>query len=181
MSSKDFPPVLGPEIQRRLGPLVAEHQPSTGGSGALTVLLSGIGAGAIGLLVMWAALATEIRLLALFGLLIFLIGPVMLILSVKTALQGSQHYYLHAGGLVRVQNRKPTVVTWPEVAALRKRRAAKEVATLDITRDTVMGYKVTLKDGSGFLFVVSDIQEAQARFCARLDQLATGAGVPISG
>jgi hypothetical protein len=181
MSSKDFAVVLDPETERRLGPLIADHQPATGGSGALFAVVTGIGALVVGVLLMWGGGAAGIRFLAFFGLLVFVGGLTLFAFSLKTALQGAQHYYLHPGGLVRVRKGQVTVLAWPEVAALMRKRASKAVPALNITRETLMGYKVTPRNGNGFFLTVSNIHEAPARFCAHLEQLASGAGVPISG
>ncbi|WP_203984324.1 hypothetical protein [Sphaerisporangium rufum] len=173
--------VLDPEVERNLGPRIIEHRPATGGSGARFAVILGIAACVAGVLLMWAGTAADVRTLGVLGLLTFVGGLTMFAFSVKTAVQGAQHYSLHPGGLVRVRKGAATVLPWPEVAAITRKRAPKAIPSLGVTRETIMGYKVTPRNGKGFVLVVTDHKEVPARFCAQLEQLATGARVPVSG
>ena len=182
MASRDSGVVLDPVTEQRLGPLVIDCAGATGGKAGFRSLLVAVGAMVVGVALVPVSTLTRFPPLGIFGLALFVVGVGWIFVSARTVLRGAQHYYLHMGGLVYARKGRPTAATWPEIASLTRRRAAKPAPAVGITRESVMGYDLTTRTGTRLRLHVTDVWgEQPPRFCARLEELATRAGVTVTG
>jgi hypothetical protein len=119
-------------------------------------------------------------LLAAFGVLIAL---VVLAYAVKTALAGADDWYLYTNGFVDGRRRQVRAVTWAEVSTITRARMGHRTSKYGtlITKDTLRGYEVSVKDGTGHFLTAVDAFDEGRRLCAQLERLAAQAGVPLSG
>jgi hypothetical protein len=96
---------------------------------------------------------------------------VYLVMAAKTALTGRRLCYVYTNGFVSLSNRRPRVITWPEVASMAAEPAGKP---------TPGCYRVKLTDGKKVLVPVGTLRPEWEAFGDTFELVARQAGVNIT-
>ena len=121
--------------------------------------------------------------IGLIGLAGVLFALVVVAYGAKTALAGSDDWYLYAGGLVVRHRRRLCVVGWREVSALTRKRMGARASSRGslMTPESLRGYEVHLHDGSQLFLTVSDLLDHGRALAADLEEVAVRAGITVAG
>jgi hypothetical protein len=92
-------------------------------------------------------------------------------MAVKTALTGRRLCYVYTNGFVCWTNRRPRVITWPEVSSLEAQPAG---------NPTPGSYKVKLTDGKKFFVPVGTLRPEWQVFGDTFALVAEQAGVNVT-
>jgi hypothetical protein len=131
-------------------------------------------------------LSRERGILPILGLVALVgvgLGLLILVYAAKTWLVGADDWYLYTQGVVASSRRQLRAATWSEVSSLTRRRMglrARRGGTI-MNPDTVRGYSVVLKDGTDVFLNAVDASDTARRLGSELEQLASQAGIPVTG
>lgn len=121
--------------------------------------------------------------LGLLGIVGVVVALVILAYAIKTWLAGADDWYLYANGIVARRHRRLQAITWSEVSSVTRRRMGHMASRRGalINPETLRGYQLSLKDGTDLFLTASDVLDHGKLLGAQLEQLATQAGIPVSG
>jgi hypothetical protein len=145
---------------------------------------SGLAALVVAVAIYALGIAIDVGLVVVVGFFAIVFALTLLAYALKTAITGGDNWYLYDSGLVAVLRRQPRVVAWPEVASVRRKRMGKRARRRGmggITPDTLRGYRLKLRDGSGVFLTSPDLTGPGRRLGNELERLMAAAGIRIEG